>query len=88
MSEQPDYQYGEPIVVVIQGGRVEGVYSRNGSAQPVVIIDYDDADSDIATPVPQSHGLTERAWVSDYCPGKLSPIVAKFIDKFLQGERD
>lgn len=87
MSSQPDYPYGEPIVVVIQGGSVEGVYSRNGSAQPVVIIDYD-ANSDIATPVPQSHGLTEQAWVTDYCPGKLSPIVANFIDRFLQGETD
>lgn len=83
-----DWPYGEPIVVVLEGGLVQGVYSPSGSPRPVVVIDYDndEIDSDRATEVPQPDGGTTLAWVSDHYPHRLNPVITDFIHNYIMGE--
>lgn len=46
---------GEPLIVVIQGGLIQGVYCTEPIGREIVVIDYDSEPSfdDELTPVPQ-----------------------------------
>ncbi len=81
-----DWPYGEPIVVVIEGGLVQGVLSPSGSAVPVVVIDYGDKEGDGDTLVPQPEGGLANAWVTDYGVDRLHPTITDFIHNFLNGD--
>jgi hypothetical protein len=56
----------EPIIVVVEGGAVQGVYRDQDTPEPVVVIDYDDEDFDdsMVMQVPQGNqGETAQAGV-------------------------
>lgn len=77
----------DPIVIVLEGGLVQGVYCPEGQplTRPVVVIDYDtegmDDDNGNVVPIPQNaEGDTSHAWVSVHGQaGWLNPVIAEFI---------
>lgn len=74
-----------PIIVVLEGGLVQGVYTRTTSPQDVVVIDYgdDDISSEWVVAVPQPDGGSTNAWVYAYTPSTAAPVIADFADQFV-----
>ena len=76
----------EPIVIVLEGGLVQGVYCAEGQplTRPVVVIDYDtqgmDDDMNVV-PIPQDdNGTTSNAWVSVHGQsGWLNSVIADYV---------
>lgn len=74
----------EAIVIVLEGGLVQGVYSASGSPRPVVVIDYDGTGDE----VPQPDGGTAAARVSDYSPALLHPVISEFARNYYGGTHE
>jgi hypothetical protein len=79
----------EPIVIVMEGGLVQGVLSRSGDGPPVVVIDYDTegVESMRIKRIPQGLGFDDvDGYVSELEIEKLYPPIADWIDGYLSNE--
>ena len=81
-----------PIVIVIEDGLIEGIYTRYGGriVPPIVVLDYDrdlDPEDDAVVMVPQRYGDSEKAYVSTWpATYTLGPLIADFVDTLIAEE--